>query len=97
MVSKVVSAWPSDGDEAEEGEERPDRPEIRLVTTQAVAKGQSLEIREHYSNAEWLCKYGFVDFKKRNECNMFTFEVRLLRGTMNRTRLGVFWCFMFDS
>lgn len=72
---QVVSAWPSDGEEAEEGEERPDRPEVRLVTTRPVAAGESLEIREHYSNAEWLCKYGFVDSKKQNERNTFTFEV----------------------
>lgn len=79
IVFQVVSAWPSDGEEVEEGEERPDRPEVRLVTTQAVAKGQSLEIREHYSNAERLCKYGFVDLKKKNERNTFTFEVRCFR------------------
>lgn len=72
---QVVSAWPSDGEDVEEGQERPDRPEIRLVTTRPVAAGKSLEIREHYSNAERLCKYGFVDFKKQNECNTFTFEV----------------------
>lgn len=72
---QVVSAWPSDGEEAEEGDERPDRPEVRLVTTRPVPAGESLEIREPYSNAERLCKYGFVDLKKKNECNTFTFEV----------------------
>lgn len=75
VLTQVVSAWPCDGEEGEEGEERPDRPEIRLVTTRPVAAGTSLEIREHYSNAERLCKYGFVDLKKQNECNTFTFEV----------------------
>lgn len=82
----MVSAWPSSGqdhdagddeedEEEEEDEERPEKAEIRLVTTRRVAAGDSLEIRENYTNAERLCKYGFVERGRRKECSPFTFEV----------------------
>lgn len=79
----MVSAWPrgdhdeevEEEDEEEEEEERPEKAEVRLVTTRRVAAGDSLEVRENYTNAERLYKYGFVERDRRKERSPFTFEV----------------------
>lgn len=65
-------------DEEEWEFERPEEPEIWLVATRPVAAGDSLEIKEKYSNEQRLCKYGFVDINRRKECNNMRFEVRVV-------------------
>lgn len=87
---QVVSAWPrnrGDGGDRREGVlvefdeeeweyERPEEPEVWLVATRPVAAGDSLEVKEDYSNERRLCNYGFVDINRRRERNHFRFEVR---------------------
>lgn len=62
-------------DEEEWEYERPKEPEVWLIATRAVAVGDSLELKEDYSNEQRLCKYGFVDINRRKECNNMRFEV----------------------
>ena len=76
----VVPVWPSDDEGAEDPGGRAERAEIRLVTTRPVAAGDRLEVRENNTNAEKLCKYGFVDVGRRSELCAFTFEKKVLRA-----------------
>lgn len=62
-------------DEEEWEYERPKEPEVWLIATRPVAEGDSLELKEDYSNEQRLCKYGFVDINRRRECNNMRFEV----------------------
>ena len=64
-------------DEEEWEYERPTEPEVWLIATRPVAAGDSLELKEDYSNEQRLCKYGYVDINRRKECNNMRFEVRV--------------------
>ncbi|CAN0159185.1 unnamed protein product, partial [Ectocarpus fasciculatus] len=90
---QVVSAWPSDRgdvgdgrgvlvefDEEEWEYERPEEPEVWMVATRPVAAGDSLEVKDNYSNEQRLIKYGFVDINRRRERNNFRFEKKILRA-----------------
>lgn len=85
FVPQLVPAPLSDGDtQGGIDDEMPDHSEVRMVATRPIAAGESLEMQENSTNAERLCKYGFVDINRRHERNPFRFEVRYIRKSYYR-------------